>query len=64
MDKDIKRTTIYLPERLHAQLIAQAKGHKRSFNSEVVWALERYVQKGGKLHAKDIQISHLSESGN
>jgi hypothetical protein len=64
MEKDIKRTTIYLPERLHAQLIAQAKEHRRSFNGEIVWALERYVQKGGKSHAKDIQISHLSQQDN
>ncbi len=61
MEKDTKRTTIYLSERLHAQLVASAKEHKRSFNSELVWALERYVQKGGKLRAKDIQISPLSE---
>jgi hypothetical protein len=64
MDKDIKRTTIYLTEQLHAQLIAQAKEHKRSFNSEVVWLLEQSLQKGAKGHAKDIQVPPLSESGN
>ena len=60
MGTDIKRTTIYLPERLHTQLKEAAKESKRSFNSELVYALERYVQKGRK-REKSVQVSPLSE---
>jgi predicted HicB family RNase H-like nuclease len=45
MDEHTKKTTVYLPERVHAQLNALAKAHKRSFNSELVWVVEQYIQK-------------------
>ncbi len=37
-----------------------AKESKRSFNSEIVYALERHVQKGRK-REKSVQVSPLSE---
>jgi hypothetical protein len=50
MNKDSKpvRTTIYLAPELHETLHRVAKKHKRSFNSEVLWALEQYLAQEAK----------------
>jgi predicted HicB family RNase H-like nuclease len=58
MNKDSKslRTTIYLAPSVHAALHASAKRHKRSFNSEVAWALEQYLAQQEQPHgdSKDL----------
>jgi predicted transcriptional regulator len=55
MNKDAKpvRTTIYLAPETHEALHRVAKAHKRSFNSEVVWALEQYLAQQSRRSPKD-----------
>jgi predicted transcriptional regulator len=38
------KTTVYIPPEIRTKLKAIAKQHKRSFNSELVWALEVYLE--------------------
>jgi hypothetical protein len=38
------KTTVYIPAEIRAKLKALAKQHKRSFNGELVWALEVYLE--------------------
>ena len=46
--RENQQDTVRYPTRfarpLHAALTRLAKEHKRSFHSEVMWALERYVE--------------------
>jgi predicted transcriptional regulator len=55
MNNDAKpaRTTIYLAPETHEALHRVAKAHKRSFNSEVVWALEQYLAQEARRRAQD-----------
>lgn len=39
----IKKKTVYLPTDVDEQLRRSAQKHLRSFNSELVWALQRYL---------------------
>jgi hypothetical protein len=58
MNKDSKpvRTTIYLAPAIHAALHASAKRNKRSFNSEVAWALEQYLAQQEQQHAEQKNV--------
>lgn len=47
------RTSIYLSPETREALHRVAKEHKRSFNSEVVWALEQYLAQQSKRGQKD-----------
>lgn len=46
------RTTIYLSRETHEALHRVAKEHKRSFNSEMVWALEQYLAQEARRRPK------------
>jgi DNA-dependent RNA polymerase auxiliary subunit epsilon len=37
------KTTVYIPPDVRERLKASAKLHRRSFNAELVWALEQYL---------------------
>jgi len=38
-----KKVTIILPERVIEAIRSLAKDHRRSFNAELLWALEQYI---------------------
>ncbi len=38
------KTTVYLPPEIREKLKAVAKLHQRSFNGELVWALQQYLE--------------------
>jgi predicted transcriptional regulator len=38
------KTTVYLPSDIRERLKHSAKQHRRSFNSELVWALQFYLE--------------------
>ena len=38
-------TTVYIPPDVRERLKASAKANRRSFNAELVWALEQYLAK-------------------
>jgi hypothetical protein len=38
------KTTVYLPLDIWEQVRQSAKEHRRSFNSELVWALQQYLE--------------------
>ncbi len=40
----IKKKTVYLPADIDEQLRHSAQKHRRSFNSELVWAIQRYLE--------------------
>jgi predicted transcriptional regulator len=45
MDKpETVKTTIYVPAEVWEQLRQVAKEHRRSLNSELVWALQQYLE--------------------
>lgn len=37
------KTTVYIPSDVRERLKVSAKAHRRSFNAELVWALEQYL---------------------
>jgi predicted transcriptional regulator len=37
------KTTVYVPAEVWEQLRQVAKAHRRSLNSEMVWALQQYL---------------------
>ena len=43
-DRKIIATNTRYPVELRASLLRLAKQHKRSFNAEVMWALQMYVE--------------------
>ncbi len=45
MKQEIVSTNTRYPKALHDALVRLAKKHKRSFNAEVMWALQQYVEK-------------------
>jgi len=38
-----KKVTIIIPERIIEAMRALAKEHRRSFNAEILWALDQYL---------------------
>jgi hypothetical protein len=38
------KTTVYVPAEVWEQLRQSAKEHRRSLNSELVWALQQYLE--------------------
>jgi hypothetical protein len=46
----IKKTHVYLPVALHAQLQELARQDRRSLNSEIVWLLEQALAAREKGH--------------
>jgi hypothetical protein len=42
-NEQIVSTNTRYPKQLHDELQRLAREHKRSFNAEVMWALQRYV---------------------
>ena len=42
-NEQIVSTNTRYPKELHEALQQLAREHKRSFNAEVMWALERYI---------------------
>jgi rRNA-processing protein FCF1 len=52
-----KKTTVYLPPAVIEELHHVARRHRRSFNSELIWALEQYLNQQGR------DILHLPEEG-
>jgi hypothetical protein len=40
----IKKKTVYLPADIDEGLRRSAHKHRRSFNSELVWAIQRYLE--------------------
>jgi len=58
MDEDTKKTTVYLPAQVHKALQELAKRDKRSFNSELVVALEQFIRKEkGKDASQNVYVS-------
>lgn len=54
MKEEIIATNTRYPKQLHDALVRLAGKHKRSFNAEVMWALEQYVEREeGKRHVSD-----------
>jgi len=45
-NKETRKTTIYLPSEMVTALKQRAKENKRSFNSEIAWALQQYLEQG------------------
>ena len=45
MEREIISTNTRYPKALHDALVRLAKRHKRSFNAEVMWALQWYVER-------------------
>lgn len=39
-----EKKTVYLPADLDERLRRSAQKHRRSFNSELVWAIQRYLE--------------------
>jgi predicted transcriptional regulator len=39
------KTTVYIPPDVRERLKALAKQHQRSFNGELVWALQVYLER-------------------
>ena len=55
MNENTKKTTIYLPVPVHQTLLELAKRDRRSFNAELVVALEQFIRKEkGKDATQDI----------
>jgi predicted transcriptional regulator len=46
----IKKKTVYLPADVDERLRRVAQLHRRSFNSELVWALEQYLEQQEREH--------------
>jgi len=44
----IKKKTVYLPTDIDERLRRSAQKHRRSFNSELVWAIQRYLEEQEK----------------
>jgi predicted transcriptional regulator len=42
------KTTVYIPPAIREKLKTVAKQHQRSFNSELVWALQQYLERQEK----------------
>ena len=42
-NQETVKTTIYIPVEVWEQLRQVAKEHRRSLNSELVWALQQYL---------------------
>jgi hypothetical protein len=42
------KTTVYIPPDVRERLKASAKANRRSFNAELVWALEQYLASQGQ----------------
>ena len=40
-----QKVTIFIPVEIVEQLRQEAKKHQRSFNGELVWALQEYLEK-------------------
>jgi len=40
----IKKKTVYLPADLDDKLRLVAKKHRRSFNGELIWAIQHYLE--------------------
>ena len=51
--EDTKKTTLYLPLEVAAALKRIAEGNRRSFNSEVLIAVEEHIRKEEKRMATD-----------
>jgi hypothetical protein len=43
-DNQMIASSMRIPNRLRDDLTRLAKAHKRSFNKELLWALERYIE--------------------
>lgn len=64
MEKNIKAITIRYPQEMVEAIKQLAKEHHRSFNGEVIQALQEYLQqhrKAEKRDAQGIQIPPVSE---
>jgi predicted transcriptional regulator len=46
----IKKKTVYLPADIDERLRRVAMLHRRSFNSELVWALQQYLEQQEQEH--------------
>ncbi|HZU00834.1 MAG TPA: Arc family DNA-binding protein [Ktedonobacteraceae bacterium] len=42
------KTTVYLPPDVQERLKASAKRNRRSFNAELVWAIQQYLEREQK----------------
>jgi predicted transcriptional regulator len=63
MKEEIIATNTRYPKPLHDALIRLAREHKRSFNAEVMWALEQYIEREeGKQHVSDQTGEHWQDS--
>jgi len=52
-DPTNRRWTVYLPAELLERLRESATLHRRSLNSELVWALEQYSQQQQRKRKRD-----------
>lgn len=44
-DNEMIASSMRIPKRIRDGLTRLAKEHKRSFNAELIWALERYIER-------------------
>ncbi len=44
MEKEKVKVTVILPADVVVQIKEQARQHQRSFNGELVWALQQYLE--------------------
>ncbi len=49
-DNEMIASSMRIPRRLRDDLTRLAHEHRRSFNAELMWALERYVEQEGRGH--------------
>jgi predicted transcriptional regulator len=53
--EEVVSTNTRYPKSLHALLMQLAREHQRSFNAEVVWALQQYVkQEDAQLKSEEV----------
>jgi len=55
-NEQIVSTNTRYPKELHDALQRLARDHKRSFNAEVMWALQRYIRQEKVEH---LEANHL-----
>ena len=61
-NEQIVSTNTRYPKELHDALQQLARDHKRSFNGEVMWALQRYVSQE-KTEPRELNEAHPSWRG-